>query len=246
MRQIGWIALLLCVLLACTSVNAAEITFLTHFIRPFSYEENDEFKGFAVDIVREMMKSMGHPEKFEMYPFPRALATVQEQPDFALFIVARNPERETTVKWVGPLVTNNVYFYKKKGSSVQVNTLDDVKNLPEERVGVGRGNADHTFLTAQGFTNLYPTSNQMQSLQMLANGRIDVTPMGEMVLMGMAQEAGINPEEFERTDVKLYPSILFLAFSNNVPDEIIAQWQQALDALKASGKYQEIYQQYIR
>ncbi len=224
--------------------QAKSFTFLTHFIKPFSYLEKSEFQGFAVDIVRELMKRIGHPENFKMYPFKRALLTVQKTPSHALFIVARRPEREGTVKWVGPLISSGVYFYKKRGSDFHIEKLDDLKNL--NSIGVGRGNADHTFLQNHGFTNLLATKDQKQSVQLLEYGRTDVTPISELVMPEMAKEAGIDINGIERTDLKLYDSVLYLVFSIDTPDETVAQWQEALDALKSSGEYQQIFNRYIQ
>lgn len=233
----------LCMFGIVNIVPATEIEFMTHFMRPFTWKEEGKYKGFAVEIVREMMKSMNHPENFEMYPFIRGLKTVQSEPNRAFFIAARRPEREKTVKWVGPLVTNGVYFYKKKGSSVKLDSLEDLWNLIT--IGVGNGVADDTFLRSKGFTNLYRVNNAQQLVQMLVAGKIDATPIGELVMREMAKDAGIDPNKIERTAIKLYDSVVYLVFSKNVSDEVVKQWQQALDKLKASGKYQEIYQNFI-
>ncbi len=61
----------------------------------------------------------------------------------------------------------------------------------------------------------------------------------------MANHAGLNINSIERTEVKLYDSALFLVFSKDTPDEVVVQWQRALDNVKSSGKYQAIYDRYI-
>ena len=225
------------------TAQASNITFLTHFIRPFTYQENGEFKGFAVELVKEMMKITQYPRHFQMYPFKRALAVVQNNPDYALFIVAKRPDRENTLKWVGPLISNGVYFYKKKTASIKIHNLDDARNA--RLIGVGRGNSDHKYLHSLGFNNLHPTNNQMQSVQMLITDRVTLIPIGEMVMPEMAKHANIDPMLIERTEVKLYETELYLVFSKNIADDRIEQWQQALDQLKMSGKYQEIFNKYI-
>jgi len=233
-------------LLILGSINPAyanEIVFTTHFMKPFTWQEDGEFKGFATEIVREMMKIMNHPEKFQMYPFIRGLKEVQSESNRAFFIVARRPEREQTVKWVGPLVSNGVYFYKKKNSSVKLDSLEDLWNI--KSIGVERGVADETFLHSKGFNNLVSVDNHQQLLQMLDAERIDVGSMGELVMPEMAKNAGINPNDFERTAIKLYDSEVNLVFSKDVSDQVVLKWQQALDDLKASGEYQKIYQKYI-
>ena len=38
----------------------------------------------------------------------------------------------------------------------------------------------------------------------------------------------------------------YLAFSKETPDEMIRIWQGALDQLKASGRYQELFDLYLK
>ena len=113
-------------------------------------------------------------------------------------------------------------------------------------VVVQRGNADHYFLKDKGFTGLSVTNNQMLSLQMVDKERVDLTPISELVMPELAKAAGIDLNNIQRTDVKLYDSTLYLAFSKNIPDKTVAEWQQALDSLKSSGKYQELYNNYLQ
>jgi len=226
------------------NVSASEITFITHSIKPFSYEEKGEIKGFAVVLVKEMMQQIGHPEKFHMYPFKRGLVMVQTQPDHALFITARRPEREDTVKWVGPLIESGVYFYKKRGRDIQTETLDDLRE--STMIGVAIGNADHVYLENKGFENLTALRGQTKALELLARDRIDVTPISEIVMPELAKDAGVDAKMIERTNIKLYDSTLFLAFSKTTSDDVIQQWQTALDLLKSTGRYQEIYNQFIQ
>jgi polar amino acid transport system substrate-binding protein len=97
----------------------------------------------------------------------------------------------------------------------------------------------------QNFQNLYPTNNQLVTLQMLALGRVDVTPMSELVMPDMASQAGIDLAQIERTDIKLYDSVLYLAFSNDVAKEQVEVWQRALDKLKSNGQYQAIKNRFL-
>ncbi|WED24475.1 transporter substrate-binding domain-containing protein [Vibrio sp. JC009] len=224
--------------------NAHTFRFLTHFIMPFSYEEGGEFKGFAVEIVRELMNTVQHPKAFEMMPFQRGLYYVQNHSDTALFIVARRPEREDTVKWVGPIVSSGVYFYTRKDHPRPPYDLDDLKKM--DSISVGRGNADHTYLESLGFQNLYPNNDQLVSLQMVESGRVAATVMSELVMPEMAKKAGIDISRLRKTDVKLYDSELYLAFSKDTPDSVVRIWQDALDTLKASDRYDAIYKKYVK
>lgn len=237
------IVILLIFLCTFTNLFANKITFLTHEIKPFTYVNNDKVNGFAIEIVTSMMKINKHPIKFDIYPFKRALYTVQNRDNYALFIVAKRPERIDTLKWVGPLITSGVYFYKRKDNNIILNTLDDARKV--NTIGIALGNADHTYLKDLGFNNLRAPTTQRSSIHMLYLNRVDIAPSSELVVPEILKTLKLNKEFIERTDVKLYDSTLYLVFSKNVSDKVVKKWQDALDTLKANGTYEEIYNRYI-
>ena len=230
-------------LLSPSLPKAQDVSFYSHFIMPFTYVHNGELRGLAVDIVKELMAMVDHRVLFSMVSFKRGLVSVQEGSQSALFVAARRPEREGTVKWVGPLISSAVYFYKRVGSPVELTGMNDLKTVGI--ISVERGNADHTFLKSLGLKNIVQTHDHMASLKQLVAGRVDVTPMSELVMPIMAEQAGIPLDKIVRTDLKLYDSDLYIAFSLDVPDATVAKWQRALDELKSSGRYEAIVNTYI-
>ncbi|GGP65192.1 hypothetical protein GCM10009347_33830 [Shewanella algicola] len=223
--------------------NASEVQFITYPLPPFTYLDNGYLSGFSIDIIEAMMQNTQQTAKIEMYPFKRAFQLIKSQKNTALFLVAKRPERESEMKWVGPIISSGVYFYQKRDSGLSLAHLEDLKRV--QNIGVVQDNADHTYLNAQGFTNLSTDNAQLQSLKMLSYGRIDVAPMSELVMPYLAQAANIDINTIERTPIKLYDSTLYIAFSNDTSDEDIALWQQAFDELKKSGQYQAIYDRYF-
>ncbi|WP_372943074.1 substrate-binding periplasmic protein [Shewanella sp.] len=228
---------------ATVSAEQTVAKLMTHPLRPFSYQQDGMITGFAVDIVNAIMQNAHIEAQIEMYPFNRGFQQLKSQSNTALFVIAKRPEREQHMKWVGPIITSGVYFYKKRSANITLSRLDDLKRL--QNVGVVLDNADHTYLNSQGFTNLSTDSDQLQSLKMLSYGRIDVAPMSELVMPFLAQAANIDLNTIERTPIKLYDSTLYIAFSGDTSDEVIARWQQAFDELKTSGHYQTIFDQYF-
>ncbi|MBB1438672.1 transporter substrate-binding domain-containing protein [Shewanella sp. SG41-4] len=220
-----------------------QVRFITHPLPPFSYQDNGSLSGFSIDIIQAMMQHTQQTANIQMYPFNRAFQLLKSQPNTALFVIAKRPEREVSMKWVGPILSSGVYFYQKRNSGLSLAHLEDLKHV--SNVGVVFGNADHTFLDSQGFTNLSTDKSQLQSLKMLNYGRVDVAPMSELIMPFLAKAAGIDINSIERTPIKLYDSTLYIAFSNDTTDEVVALWQQAFDELKSSGQYQTIYQDYF-
>ncbi|QDE32229.1 substrate-binding periplasmic protein [Shewanella polaris] len=223
--------------------NASQVQFITHPLPPFSYLDNGRLSGFAIDILKAMMQNTQQTAKIEMYPFNRAFQMLKSQQNTALLVIAKRPEREVNMKWVGPIISSGVYFYQKSKSGLSLAHLEDLKRV--QNIGVVLDNADHTYLDSQGFTNLSTDKAQLQSLKMLHYGRVDVAPMSELVMPFLAKAADIDINSIERTPIKLYDSTLYIAFSNDTSDDVVSLWQQAFDELISSGKYQTIYQGYF-
>ena len=240
-------------LLICSPASASQITFLTHGTGVATYidaqgklrgKPGKGLRAFLVELVREMMIIRRHPQPVQTVPFARGLKMVQTQPDYVLFNISRNPEREATMKWVGPTHGSEVYFYKKKGADINLKNLEDA--LSVRLISVQRGGEDHAFLQKQGVSNLIPVNTQAQSLKMLLLGRAHITPIGSNVLASLAKESRVDLDQIERTSVKLFDTAGYLAFSKNISDEVIARWQQALEQVKSSAKYPQLIEQYYR
>ena len=68
--------------------------------------------------------------------------------------------------------------------------------------------------------------------------------MGELAVLNTIKDAGIDPALIERTNVKLFETKLYIAFSKDISDSEVYKWQLALDQLKASGKHEKILKKY--
>lgn len=206
-------------------------------------QENNQLSGLAIELVDELIKRNNAINNYTVMPYPRALKALQQRDNFALFIVARTKVRENTVKWVGPLITSCVYLYKHRDNPIEVKSLADIKG--KYSISVGRGNADHEYLSQQNFTKLYPVDQQFQSLLMLNARRVDFTLMSELVMPEMAKMANVNADNIENTNIKLYHSELYLAFSKNISEDVINTWQQSLDEFKKTPLFYQIMDKYL-
>ena len=243
---------LLVVLSAPVDVIAQNITFLTHSIAEQTFIDargelrglqGKGLRGYLVELVRELMiRTNHHPREFIEMPFARGLKLLQTQPNYALFNISRTAEREGTVKWVGPTYESATYFYKRAGSNIDIAIIEDAKKVSS--IGVQNKAGNDTELTALGFTNLVRAKTQGHALKMMVLGRVDLVPVGENVVKTLAQQMDIDPELIERTPVKLWDTIGYIAFSKNIPDATIAKWQTALDELRRSNRYTELIQEY--
>ncbi len=235
----SFFSLLICLLLICPSIAAAEQLDIQAVVYPpLVYAEDGKLWGVAPEVVEEIQKLVGDINQLKVTPWLRAYKQAQEAPMQAVFAIVRIPEREKLFKWVGPIFSEGDYFFKRKGSSLKVRSLKDGKSV--KRIAVRKDGYTHQALVANGFDNLDVGPSYDSSYRKLAEGRVDLVLMGERTYSYMVKSAGLDPDIFERTQFKFADSGAWLAFSPDVPDELVAKWQKALDTLKANGVYDEI------
>ena len=240
------------VLLFSFHLSAREIFFLTHSLQGQTYvdikgdlrgKEHAGKRAFYLEVVRAMMVSMKYHRKIEEYPFVRGLRMVQKDSDMALFNVSRTPDREATVKWVGPLQVETDYFYEMKNSPTGITSLEDAKKVDE--ICVLNGAIHHKILLKNDFANLFTNVSYANCFKMLKAGRVNLTLSARSSVSEKLKDAGIGLDQIHQTPVLLLESGGYIAFSKNIPDSIVQKWQEALDQLKKSGKYQLLYKQYF-
>jgi len=232
------LSLILTMLVLPVSATAEEINMQVIIYPPLAYKQQDDLVGVAPEVVREIQAMVGDTNPIKDAPWLRAFKQAQTEDRQALFAIVRIPSREKMFKWVGPIFGEGDYFFRRKGSDVEVKSLEDARNVA--RIAVRKDGYTHQTLTAQGFTNLDLSPSYDSSYHKLIEGRVDLVLMGERTYCYMVQKAGLDPDLFERTDFRFAESAAWLAFSPDVPDALINKWQAALDKLKAIGKYDEI------
>lgn len=210
--------------------QANELTVLMHDLRPYGWKEAGRFHGYAYELVRDAQFELGISAEIQLTSFNRGWQLVRQAGPTALFPVSRSPERERLVKWVGPLLESNVYLFKRKGESLRLESIDDLRMLTS--IGVQQGIRDDFVLSKMGLTNLYRSNSRELTLRALINKRVDVIPLSENALRSLLRTEGFAGDAIENTGFKLYASALYIAFSSDVDDETIRRWQRALDKVK--------------
>lgn len=229
------------------------IQFFTHNVDGSSFtDDQGRLRGiphtgrraFNIELIRSMMAILGYPEDIRVMPFKRALALVKENKNaYGLFNIGRRASRDPYMKWVGPLQTDEIYFYENAEHLTGIRTLEDARTV--QGICLLNGSSHHRMLTRMGFTNLHFHINYAGCFRMLEKGRTHLAVLSSFSLSGVLKSGAISPEQIRNTGVLLHKSEGQLAFSNRVSDQVVSQWQRALDKLKASGQYQQLMDEYL-
>lgn len=224
-----------------TAATGETFKIMTEEYPPFNFTEEGKLTGLSTEVVQQLAKKIGHPEKIEMLPWARAYGLIQQSDGQILFSMTRTEEREKMFKWVGPIASNKWVFFAKKGSGITLGSLEDAKKV--EKIGTYKDDAAESFIKAEGFTNIDSVVNDDQNVPKLMAGRINLWIVGELQGIHKAKAKGVADQLEKVLDVK--DTQLYIAFSKNTSDAEVAKWQAALDAMKADGSYDALIMKYM-
>ena len=237
--------ILIVLMLIFVSLNANEkIKLMTEIFPPFQYKYKDKIIGINTDIVNAIQKQIKVNNKIEVYTWSKALNIVNNQKNTAIFSMLRTPEREHKYKWVGPLSSMKLVFFKKKGSKITLNSIEDAKKV--ESIGVTEGVANFEMLSKQGFTNLVVLKNaeDEENIKKLVDGSIDLWPTLLKAGFYNARLQGLSGEIEPIKNVVAFSGDLYIAFNIQTDDKTIQKWQNALDILKKENIIENIIKRY--
>jgi polar amino acid transport system substrate-binding protein len=174
-------------------------------------------------------------------PWTDGYRLAREEGNVILFSTTRSPAREKLFKWVGPLVPNDSALFARKDSGIVIKTIDDARKV--KRIGVYKDDFGELLLKGKGFTNLDAVLENRMNVPRLLNGDIELWIANELTGRFMIAQAGAG-DKIEKV-LAMQKDDMYIAFSRNTPDEVIARWQRVLDEFKADGTYGQIFVQWM-
>jgi len=165
---------LLISILIFSTLNAQNIKLMTEIFPPFQYEQDKKLVGISMEIVKAIQKKIASEDKIKVYSWNRALKILNKKKNTAIFSILRTAQREDKYKWVGPLTSMKLVFFKKKGSLITLKTIEDAKKI--RKIGVTKGVANFEILNKQGFKNLdiITSGHDEKNINKLVKGRINL------------------------------------------------------------------------
>lgn len=204
---------------------------LSHDFPPYVRQEKGVPQGYVYDLVQRTLLELGETSPIKFVSFRRAELGLLQEKQTAVFPYARTPEREHSVKWVGPVVRMSVYMFQRKGEEIRLEKIDDLRQI--HGIGVQRSIRDDYVLTALGLKNVFRMDSQSQTLRALLNRRVAVIPLSSFGLNHFLRDENVSADAIESTGLKLFDNNLYIAFTRDVSDATIARWQSALDKVRA-------------
>ncbi|ROM63861.1 amino acid ABC transporter substrate-binding protein [Pseudomonas brassicacearum] len=204
-----------------------------------NFAQDENINGIAVDIVREIFKRADVSYSLTLrFPWERIYKLALENPGYGVFVMARLPEREKLFKWVGPIGPDDWIMLAKTDSKI---TLDSLEQARKYRIGAYKGDAIAETLAKQGLNPIVVLRDQ-DNARKLVNGQIDLWATGDPAGRYLARQEGVNDL---KTVLRFNSAELYLALNKDVPDDVVARLQAALDELRKEGAVDAIMARYL-
>jgi polar amino acid transport system substrate-binding protein len=204
-----------------------------------NFAQDENINGIAVDIVREMFKRAEINYTLTLrFPWERIYKLALEKPGYGVFVMARLPDREKLFKWVGPIGPDDWIMLARADSKITLESLDQARKY---KIGAYKGDAIAETLTKQGLAPILVLRDQ-DNAKKLVHGQIDLWATGDPAGRYLARQDGVTGL---KTVLRFNSAELYLALNKNVPDEVVAKLQAALDKLRKEGVVDDIMARYL-
>lgn len=204
-----------------------------------NFAQDENINGIAVDIVREIFKRADISYSLTLrFPWERIYKLALDNPGYGVFVTARLPEREKLFKWVGPIGPDDWIMLAKADNKI---SLDSLEQARQYRIGAYKGDAIAETLAKQGLNPIVVLRDQ-DNARKLVNGQIDLWATGDPAGRYLAREEGVSDL---KTVLRFNSAELYLALNKNVPDDVVARLQAALDELRKEGAVDAIMARYL-
>lgn len=216
--------------------------FITENYKPLNYQEGNELKGLAPDILREICNSLKIPFSVSVLPWDQGYKSALTKNNVVLFSTILNSTRKDLFKWAGPIASLDWLFYTSSPSKISINSLEDAKKV--QKIGVIKDYAIEQYLVQNGFTNLVYVNNNIEGFDKLLKGEIDIVPSDKIT--AEAALISLNKTIWDVTPLlTILTDFVYFAFNKEIPDDVLADFQNEIDKLKNNGTLLGIYQKYM-
>lgn len=113
----------------CTASSALQYEIVTEEWAPYNYTSEGQLKGLSTDIVMAIMNLTGDRFPIHVLPSLRTGMVLDRRPRTIMYSLFRTKERKDRYKWVGPIIEEAIFPYKRRESPLVIKSIDDLKQL---------------------------------------------------------------------------------------------------------------------
>ena len=209
---------------------------------PFAMQnENGEADGFSVELFKAVAQVMELKVKFRVGLWNEVRRALENGEIDALPLVSYSKEREKVFDFTTPHTVSYAAILVRKGEA----TINSKGELRGKKIIVMQGDATHDYLVEQHITpQIHLVKTVSDALRLLASGQKDFALVPRLVGLITAKELNLTNLEITGPKINVYGRGYGFAVKegNTV---LLTHLNQGLSIVKASGKYDEIYDRWF-
>ncbi len=216
---------------------------------PYGFKENGKLTGFAVDVVKGVMKNMGIDATITSYTWKRAEKRVLSGKADALFCASKKAKRMKKCYYPKePLFDSQYVFFIKKSNSGKLK-YDSLEDLKGHKVGVTLGYSYNKKLwnSLKANKNYSSVKSDRLNMKKLAAGKIDYFPCELGTGVSLMKKLGVEDQItfLKKPVIKKPYFIIFNKQRMGNSTAFVEKFSQALKEFKKTDAYKKIYTKYL-
>jgi polar amino acid transport system substrate-binding protein len=219
-----------------------EFQLVTEEYPPITFMRDGRAAGFVTDMVREIAGRQGLSNYVKLTSWKNAYNMALLHPNVVLFSAERTEAREDLFHWVGPVGRNRAILFARKGSGIELDSLDDARNVDAIATTTDWFTEQH--LQAEGFTNLVSSTDPAENVRQLMAGEVQLSIFTDLTIPEIVADAGYTMDDLEPV-YTVSETDFYIALSRDTPADAVEKWRTGLDELKADGIFEAIYGIYL-
>ncbi len=229
-------------LLTCSlSIQAKDFEVVVGLAKP-PYVLEDEKSGFEIELVSQVLASMGKPVKFVFIPFGRTPKMLESKGIDAIMTVNNQTFHD-------PSLLSNVYInYQNvaislKRNEFEINSIADLSNRTIASFQLAHKVLGEEFADAVSKSPMFiQVANQLSQPQLLISNRIDVLVMDVRIFRFIIRQLGLEMLESQIAIHEIFPlSPYRMAFKDK---SNVALFNDMLIQYKTSDAYKDLKSKY--
>lgn len=229
--------------------SQGELVFRVSEYPPYYFQENGIWKGVSVELMNVLLKEAGYDITYKVIPWKRALMDMKSGEIDAMANLSITKERDEYIYFVGPQMDESMVLFIDKDLNLDINTLDDIKNVPGKigiQLGLSYGEEfDNKIKSDIAFGDKFSVISDGNKFgKLLKKRRLTGFILNRYVFY---YKQSIN-DEFK--SINEHPFIvnqdnIYFGFSKSNFDEMqINQLQEAYNRVKERGDFDSILEKY--
>jgi len=223
-----------------------DLRYFTEQYPPYNYKADGRLQGLMIDTWEALWDRMGADldrEDITHAPWARGYHELQMWPGTALAVMTYTEDRAEYMKFIGPLVDVRFVLFARKDAGIEIRHISDATG---HTIGTVRDDIAEQLLVDEGLSldDFERLEGPAQAAELLAAGRIDLWSYQEDVALFEMAQAGLDPDAYEAVYVT-DRGTLMAAFHIATPQELIDEFQDALDAMKADGTMATVIERHL-